>query len=141
MELKEELDDQLKDEFDYEYKGHQLPDLNSIRDSVELRLIDPNNDTIEVKNEIEPIHEEVYKKLRKRLKKLPIAVKAKVIKVKQQKAEHLLGVDIKGMKNGEGKYQCNQCPKVLNYRRSFVRHLEGHLGIKSFFCEICQKCK
>lgn len=139
LELKEELDDQLKDEFDYEYKDDQLPDLNSIQDTVELHLIDPNNDTI--KDEVDPIQQELYKNLRKRPKKLPTVVTAKAIKVKPQKPEHLLGVDIKKMKNGDGKYQCNQCPKVLHHRRSFIRHLEGHLGIKSFFCDICQKCK
>lgn len=60
---------------------------------------------------------------------------------KLTKSQELLGINVKELKTESGTYQCNQCPRKINCRRAFVRHLEKHLGIKSFFCTICQKCK
>lgn len=70
-----------------------------------------------------------------------ISKKDKTLKKKTNKTTEILGVDINTLQTENGQYQCNQCPQIINCKRSFIRHMEKHLGIKSFFCEICQKCK
>ncbi|XP_077295625.1 uncharacterized protein LOC143917884 [Arctopsyche grandis] len=58
---------------------------------------------------------------------------------KIDKSKEILGIDVNSLRAEDGKFQCNQCPRHFSCRRSFIRHLERHLGIKSFFCDICQK--
>lgn len=70
-----------------------------------------------------------------------IGIKEKTSKKKIDKTAAVLGVDVNTLHIEKGKYQCNQCPRIINCKRSFVRHLERHLGIKSFYCDICKKCK
>lgn len=57
------------------------------------------------------------------------------------RSKEILGIDVNSLRAEDGKFQCDQCPRHFSCRRSFIRHLERHLGIKSFFCDICQKCK
>lgn len=35
---------------------------------------------------------------------------------------------------------CTLCPKTFKHKYLLVAHQDSHLGIKRYFCELCQKC-